>query len=281
MRPDVGAVLVAICAPFAQLITNPAMPHRTRPRSTMAPASCRDTRAPTRRLSSGGGLAGARGLDPHRLAFHLRDTAEGTGHRRCRLLVVPRSPLQQRDPASTTASSMPACRSPSSAKRSGIVAMVKSRGVAPRDLVPGARRGHAGVAPGPYRVGGGDGAVAGVLVEVEEHLLAALLLPPLRRDEVGHPPLELAAERQRRPAHLGERPSRLDADVDVDAAVAGRLGPADHAELVEHLAHHRDAPSARRRSRCPAAGRGRGASRPAARCRPAATATGGSRWCRC
>jgi len=40
---------------------------------------------------------------------------------------------------------------------------------------------------------------------------AALLLPPLRRDLAWKALLELAAERDRRVAHVGERPARLDA----------------------------------------------------------------------
>ena len=47
--------------------------------------------------------------------------------------------------------------------------------------------------------------------------------------------LDLARERERAAAHLGERPVRLDPAGDVDAAVAGGLRPADVADLVEHL----------------------------------------------
>ena len=49
----------------------------------------------------------------------------------------------------------------------------------------------------------------------------------------GQPLLELAAERDRRVAHVGERPARLDPDVDVDAAAAGGLREARVAELGE------------------------------------------------
>jgi hypothetical protein len=43
---------------------------------------------------------------------------------------------------------------------------------------------------------------------------------------------------------------RLDADVDVQALAARRLGPADGAELVQHLVHDvGDPPHARRRAR--------------------------------
>ena len=52
-------------------------------------------------------------------------------------------------------------------------------------------------------------------------------------------PLDLARERERAAADDRELPVRLDAAVDVDAAVAARLRPADVADLVEHLVHDR------------------------------------------
>ncbi len=82
-----------------------------------------------------------------------------------------------------------------------------------------------------------DRPVARVLVVVDEHLLAALLLPPRGRNEVRRAPLDLARERERAPAHDAELPVRLDAAVDVHAAVAARLRPADVADLVQHLVH--------------------------------------------
>ena len=66
--------------------------------------------------------------------------------------------------------------------------------------------------------------------------LAALLLPPRRGDEVGPAALELARGRDRRGANLVGVPARLEPDVDVEAAVAGRLRVADQAELVEQAA---------------------------------------------
>ena len=52
----------------------------------------------------------------------------------------------------------------------------------------------------------------------------------------GSAPLDVAGQRQRRAADLGIRPARLDADVDVDAARAGRLRPADQPDRLERLA---------------------------------------------
>ena len=64
----------------------------------------------------------------------------------------------------------------------------------------------------------------------------ALLLPPLARGERRGALLDVARERQRGAPDLGVRPASLDADVDVDAARAGGLGPADEADGVERLA---------------------------------------------
>ena len=57
----------------------------------------------------------------------------------------------------------------------------------------------------------------------------------LRRREARHPTLDLAAQRERGPAHLGEVPARLDAHVHVDAPGARGLRVADELVLVEHL----------------------------------------------
>src|SRR5215831_785667 len=51
------------------------------------------------------------------------------------------------------------------------------------DLVPGQRRGHLGTGTGPDRPGAEDRLVRCVLVEVDEHPGAALLLPPGGGDE--------------------------------------------------------------------------------------------------
>ena len=64
-----------------------------------------------------------------------------------------------------------------------------------------------------------------------------LFLPPLARRQAGRAPLDLARERERRPAHLVERPAPLDAHVDVHAARARGLRPADEAEVVQRRVH--------------------------------------------
>ena len=66
----------------------------------------------------------------------------------------------------------------------------------------------------------------------------ALLLPPLARRQRRRAALDLAGERQRGPAHLGEAPARLDAHVDVDAARPRCLGPADETEVGQRGPHH-------------------------------------------
>ena len=62
-----------------------------------------------------------------------------------------------------------------------------------------------------------------------------LLLPPLRRRDLRRPPLDVAGQRERRAPDLGECPARLDPDVDVDAARARCLRPADQADRLERL----------------------------------------------
>ena len=86
--------------------------------------------------------------------------------------------------------------------------------------------------------------------------------------QVGPAPLELPGHRDRGGAHLVGRPAGLEPDVDVDAAVAGRLRQAQDAELVEQRLHlARRLPDHRERRR-PASGRGRCAARRRARGRP-------------
>src|SRR5262249_56677799 len=89
------------------------------------------------------------------------------------------------------------------------------------------------VGPRPEGVGGCDGPVACVLVVVDEDALAALLLPPRRRDELRCAALDLAREREGAATYLAEAPLRLDAARDVDAAVARRLRPSDVPELLQ------------------------------------------------
>ena len=181
---------------------------------------------------------------------------------------------------SHTASSIPAWTSPRSREPLAHRRDREVLGLDVRQLVPGDRRRHRRVRPRAHRVGRGDRPVAGVLVVVDEDLLAALLLPPRGRDDVGQPPLDLARERERAAPHHAEPPVRLDAAEDVDAAVPGRLRPAGVPDLVEHLADARGHALARPRTSCRAADRRRCAARRGARCPAAATATGGSRSCR-
>ena len=104
------------------------------------------------------------------------------------------------------------------------------------ELVPRDRRGDRRARLRPHAVGRGDGAIARVLVVVDEDALAALLLPPLRRHLARQPPLELAPEGDRGVADVRERPARLDPDVDVDASASRGLREAGVAELVQEHA---------------------------------------------
>ena len=146
------------------------------------------------------GLPRARRLDALRLARHLREV------RRIRRLATPAASSRSTQSKSTRgrrrASSIPAWTSPSSANRAGIVAMREVLGREIGELVPAERRGDGRVGPRAHRVRGRDRAVARVLVVVDEDALAALLLPPRRRDELRRAPLDLAREGERAAAHL-------------------------------------------------------------------------------
>src|SRR5262249_11547203 len=89
-------------------------------------------------------------------------------------------------------------------------------------LFPLERAADPGVGHRPDRVARGDGPVPGVLVVVDEDTVP-LLLPPFAGGIPWQPPLHLARERERGPAHLDVVPARLDADVDVNAPRPGRL----------------------------------------------------------
>ena len=99
------------------------------------------------------------------------------------------------------------------------------------ELVPIQRRRHRRAGLGSDAVGRGDRAVAGVLVEVDEDPLPALLLPPARRHLVGEAPLQRTGEGDGGVADVDERPARLEPDVDMEATAARGLGKAGVAEL--------------------------------------------------
>ncbi|CAM5641743.1 hypothetical protein SPURM210S_04074 [Streptomyces purpurascens] len=112
---------------------------------------------------------------------------------------------------------------------------VEVLGVRETHLVPAQGRGDGGVRAGPYRVGGGNRAVACRLVVVDEDASAPLLLPPLDGHLVGHAPLQLPADGDGGAPDLGEGPARFDGHEDVQAPSARGLGEAaQSAELVEH-----------------------------------------------
>ena len=105
-------------------------------------------------------------------------------------------------------------------------------GVGVGDLVPVEWRGDAGVGERADGVGAGGGAVFGVLVVVEEDAVA-FFLPPLGGGERGDAAFDGACEGEGGAADFGEGPAGMDADVDVHAAGAAGLGPADEAVLFE------------------------------------------------
>ena len=100
------------------------------------------------------------------------------------------------------------------------------------DFGPVERCRHRGFRRRAHRVGRCDGAVLGVLVVVDEHAVA-LLLPPLARRELRRATLDVAGERERRAAHLIERPALRDAHIDVHASLTRCLRPADEANVFQ------------------------------------------------
>ena len=134
------------------------------------------------------------------------------------------------------ASSMPAWRSPSSAKRRGDGGHRAVLGLDGVDLVPRDRRRHRGrrVGPAPSRpppsCGRGRSGCSRRTGRPGRGPCATRWWSRRRR-----PPLDLAGEGQRRPAHVGEAVLGRDAHVDVEAPAARRLRPADRPQLVEHL----------------------------------------------
>src|SRR6185369_15077171 len=103
---------------------------------------------------------------------------------------------------------MPACRSPSSANRFGMVAMVKSPGSA--SSTSSHRIGaDTSASATPRGVGAADGVVTGVLVVVDEdRRRVPVLAPPGQVDQVAAPP-DLPRERVGRPSHVLEAPPGL------------------------------------------------------------------------
>ena len=132
-------------------------------------------------------------------------------------------------------SSMPAHGSPMSANRCGTVATVNAAGSQPATSShpSGVETRASGVARTEYAER--DGAVFGVLVEVDEHPFA-FLFPPAAGGQLRCAPLHFPRHRLGRQPHLSKRPARLDPRIDVESARPGRLGPRGQPVVLEHLA---------------------------------------------
>ncbi len=128
--------------------------------------------------------------------------------------------------------SMSAWGSPSVREAGGDSEDGEVGGFAVGDLVPVEGRGDAGIGERADGVGGGGGAVFGVLVVVEEDAVA-LLFPPFGAGQGGDAAFDGSGEGESGAADFGEGPAGVDADVDVHAAGAAGLGPASEAQFVE------------------------------------------------
>ncbi len=145
------------------------------------------------------------------------------------------------------------------------------------DLIPAQRGRDLAPDPGPCEPGAEDRLVWGILIEVDEDPLSPLLLPPLGRDQVRVPALELAGQGHRAGTDLEAVPAGFEPDVDVEAPVPGRLGVADDAQLVEQRSARDRPPPGSRRMRYPAGDRGRCGAHRRVRGRRHGRATGGGR----
>ena len=176
-------------------------------RGVLARASSRSTserHLRARRLLRGRALR-ARRRDARRLALHLAEVRRPGRVAEPRRLVA-RGELEQRLERARGARPCRRADRRRSAKRAGTCATVKSAGSQSGTSSQRERRRHARVGQRAHRVGRAGRAVLGVLVVVEEHAVA-LLLPPLRGGERRRAPLDLARQRERRAAHLGEASS--------------------------------------------------------------------------
>src|SRR5919107_2729339 len=187
-----------------------------------------------RRPAAGRSVPGAAGLHPHRLASHLR----GLGRVRQVAQPAPVVPLQDGlEPVRAVVQTGVRVAVLREEPRYGAHVEVFRRDV--RQRLPGDRHRHRRPGPSPHRPRRGDRPVPGGLVVVEEHALAALLLPPRHGRAIRNPFGDPPADRDHRVADVDERPLRPDPHGHMDAASPGGLGPADEAGLVEHLAQYR------------------------------------------
>src|ERR1019366_4723424 len=73
--------------------------------------------------------------------------------------------------------------------------------------------------------------------EVDEYTLAALLLPPVRRDEIGPAPFELAGEGDCTGTDLVGIPAGLESGVHVQPTIAARLRVTGDPDVLEKVPH--------------------------------------------
>ena len=104
-------------------------------------------------------------------------------------------------------------------------------------LVPGNRRGYLRSDPGPNLVGPKDRLMGSVLVEIKKDPLPSLFLPPLASDQLWASPLHFSGQGDRRVSYAVAVPKGLQANPDVEALTARRLGVGNDAQFVEHGLH--------------------------------------------
>src|SRR5919106_4064886 len=100
------------------------------------------------------------------------------------------------------------------------------------DLVPTDWRRNLGPSSSAHAPRTEDRLVGRVLVEVHKHPLAAVLLPPLCREDVRAAPLKLSCNGHRCRSNLIRVPAGLESDIHVQPLIARCLGKADDFQLI-------------------------------------------------
>src|SRR5919108_276702 len=195
-EPDVLVVLVLVALPGAGLRAEAAL--QASGNAGRRAAGLRVARS----AAMGGPVAVAARPDALGLAARLREVGRPRGVAEALLLVAPGELEQLVEGAGLVVDVGRGIADCAQAVGHGVEPQVARLHVG--HLVPAHGARHARVRRGAHGVAGGDRAVAGVLVVVDEHAVA-LLLPPLARGEGGRPALDLPRERQRGEPDLAAR----------------------------------------------------------------------------
>ena len=197
------------------------------------PIGCfRAVRAASRRGLACPGPPALRRLDPGRFPRLLVIVRRPRGVRQPGRLVLLGQPEQRVQRASRVVHPLPRVTQPGETFRHGVDGERLRPAIG--DFVPVQRGRDPGVRGRAHRVRRCHRPVLRVLVVVHEDAVP-FLFPPLRGGQVRCPALDLAGQGHGGLPDLGELPAPLDPGVDVEAARAGRLGPAGQPEVGQYF----------------------------------------------